>query len=760
MVLIKRYWKNARVVAVVAIGSVTTLVLLPIAINVGTGGTAPGLLAPFQGWLWPMVGVLTTVTVALGAWERLRDKAVTYIPVKWNHPANRSAALGRIERWARERHSSSLAVRVLLELNLTAEPDMVVRPVDWVDDPDGEAGDGYSSEEVAALFEDKRHELLVLGAPGAGKSTLLLNLCLALAARAREDPDRPIPVLIDLASWSTSERRFAGQLTPPQDFTTWLIEQLHDRYGVPSTHGRAWLRDHKLALLLDGLDEVAEADRARCVEEINAVRATHGPQIAVSCRVNDYEALKTKLELYDAIRIDPLTPARLVNYFDRMGAAMDGVRSALADSPSLWELVDTPLVLNVMALTYRTGHPVSRPGESTPAEQHRHLFDAYVVEMLIRKRLPATPFTDEQLLRALKFLARLAASPLWNDVVVRKKLERREAWLPFLRPDLLVGLMGWFMPGLLAGITGSATAVVAARYGVIPALLMGLTAPLLLALLHRHAWWGLPTGPMPLRGWAYLATGLVVGTISVVPAVVVARVFEHVAAVWPAWIVFILVLLGTFAVGYSTLALTGRSPNGYLTAMAALLPLLVMIRTGPSPELLGGIGTGAFFATMLAIVGSTCATLWSSGYGEYESNHWGVRALMAMIGGAAIGTLVAWLTGAPADVAILGPVTGIMIGLAVMPSSAEEIFPFDAISDGLAELAALPLTVSELPWRRAAMIEYATERILLIQVGEEHRFVHRLIRDHLARCDPRELAIRVQDRLVEEDMSTEPLADR
>ena len=45
--------------AVVLVVTVSlTLVLLPIAINVGTGGTAPRFLAPYAGWTWPLIGLL------------------------------------------------------------------------------------------------------------------------------------------------------------------------------------------------------------------------------------------------------------------------------------------------------------------------------------------------------------------------------------------------------------------------------------------------------------------------------------------------------------------------------------------------------------------------------------------------------------------------------------------------------------------------------------------------------------------------------
>ena len=43
--------------AVVLVVTVSlTLVLLPVAINVGTGGTAPAFLEPYAGWTWPLDG--------------------------------------------------------------------------------------------------------------------------------------------------------------------------------------------------------------------------------------------------------------------------------------------------------------------------------------------------------------------------------------------------------------------------------------------------------------------------------------------------------------------------------------------------------------------------------------------------------------------------------------------------------------------------------------------------------------------------------
>jgi hypothetical protein len=55
-----------------------------------------------------------------------------------------------------------------------------------------------------------------------------------------------------------------------------------------------------------------------------------------------------------------------------------------------------------------------------------------------------------------------------------------------------------------------------------------------------------------------------------------------------------------------------------------------------------------------------------------------------------------------------------------------------------------------LPWRRGAFLRYAAERYVLTKTGRgEYAFIHLLVRDHLAECDPDALAAKVDDRMAE-----------
>ncbi|MBW4721504.1 NACHT domain-containing protein [Saccharothrix obliqua] len=729
----------------------TTLVLLPIAINVGTGGTAPGLLGDYQGWLWPAVAVLTALTVVLGAWERLRERDKPRLPGKWNHPANRAAALDRVEAWTRRRRAGSLVVRVQVELELSAEPDMIVRPVDWVDDVDKPGVDAYGSGQVAALFEDTRHELLILGAPGAGKSTLLLDLCLALLAGARDDPDRPVPAVVDLASWSVSGYRRRAEGREPAEFGNWVVHQVAKRYGIPAGNVWAWLKNQRIALLLDGLDEVLAEHRSRCVDEINALRAEFGVQVAVCCRIQDYDRLKNRLELYAAFRIEPLSRSRLLDYFDSVRPALDGVEAALDHNKALWDFVSTPLMLNIMALTYSRSLSTSTHG-------HRRLFDDYIVEMLVRRRTPDAPFTDQQVLRALRFLARLAGKS-WSDVATRRRLGHRAGWLDFVRMDSIIATYTWFVPTLLIGMSASSAVVVGLRYGAWPAVAASGCLALLLWMSDPAIWAELPVGPRSAVRWRELVIGLGAGLAVGAPAWIAADWFEGLPSVMPPVLVYVLVVLVSLVfAGFNAVTIgmsTGKTslPLMLLTGLVTL-PVVAIIRDGMSPEMFGSIATGLVLGLAFVAVGVACGTPWP----EIKVLHdirpgtwWGLAVVAVMLLGGGTGLALAWIGGARFDgPPVLTPVTGLLIGMAPALLLATNTPPLDALADALAWLFVRPLAATELPWRRTALLRFAAERILLVQDGREYRFVHRLIRDHLAECDPVELDHRVSRRLADD----------
>ena len=64
------------------------------------------------------------------------------------------------------------------------------------------------------------------------------------------------------------------------------------------------------------------------------------------------------LRLQGAIVVQPLTQPQLESYLTAIGPAGTAVRGAIRQDPTLWNLLDTPLMLNIITAAY-AGQPGS-----------------------------------------------------------------------------------------------------------------------------------------------------------------------------------------------------------------------------------------------------------------------------------------------------------------------------------------------------------------------------------------------------------------
>jgi hypothetical protein len=116
--------------------------------------------------------------------------------------------------------------------------------------------------------------------------------------------------------------------------------------------GRGWVEADQILPLLDGLEEVVSEHRAACVAGINAFRQEHGLLPLVICsRIAPYEALGAQLQLQGAQGVQPLTPPQVEGYPIHVAPPLAAVREASHDDTTLWELLDTPLMLTIVTLT-------------------------------------------------------------------------------------------------------------------------------------------------------------------------------------------------------------------------------------------------------------------------------------------------------------------------------------------------------------------------------------------------------------------------
>ena len=299
------------------------------------------------------------------------------------------------------------------------------------------------------MFDDATGQLLVLGEPGSGKSTKLVELARALIDRAQNDPSHPIPVILNLSTW-TKKRAALDE---------WIRDELVRLYGVSPEQAKQWIGNDELLPLLDGLDEVARGERAACVTAINTYRQAHSLHpLAVCCRREEYDALPVPLDVANAIEVDTLAPEDVERYLDAQGGKLERVRRALDEDAELWPLMDTPLMLTVLFLASAAETDGEAPGATREPDARRRLYGRYVKAMFERPR--KRRFPPEKALRWLGWLA----AQLRNRNQIPFALEDLDpGWLPSRRAQhavkwlggLVGGLGGGLVVGLVGGLVGS-----------------------------------------------------------------------------------------------------------------------------------------------------------------------------------------------------------------------------------------------------------------------------------------------------------------
>jgi NACHT domain len=284
------------------------------------------------------------------------------------------------EFWVTGVLETSLYKRILIELGQKERPDLVQRPFSSVGEfaestrqtlPDG--------SNITTYFDrmETGRTLLIVGEPGSGKTITLLKLAEDLIARTEQDLLQPMPVVFNLSSW-------ARKLQSIED---WLLQELLEKYHVPTAFGKAWVESESLILLVDGLDEVKAEHRNACVQGLNKFLQNHGStDLIVCCRIKDYQLLDNQLTLRQAIFIQPLNSEQITDYLNLAGNQLAALKAILLNNSELSTLATSPLILSIMSLTYQ-GCSLEMPQQLIQQEhQYRKLFDAYIERMFDRRK--------------------------------------------------------------------------------------------------------------------------------------------------------------------------------------------------------------------------------------------------------------------------------------------------------------------------------------------------------------------------------------
>jgi hypothetical protein len=338
----------------------------------------------------------------------------------------------------------ALAHAARLVLGLEHRPDLLhlgTRKVHRI----GHSSEQLSSETpISEILDKVGGGLLIVGGPGAGKTTLLLQLCDELITRAEHDPNQPIPVVFNLASWA----RDRSPIAP------WLVDELQNSYQVPRAIAVQWLKQDALALLLDGLDEVAETHRAECAEALNVWRQEHGLVSLVICsRTHELTTLAVRLRLEEAVELQPPSDAEVdgyLGYLEATGTPIGDLRDALTYDRDLKQLLRSPLQLHIVALAYHGRSPTALYGPGTQQQRQSALWKAYVDRMFEQRPLdPDCGYTAEQARDWLGWLAKR----LRDRDETEFHLDRlAPEWLSPLRYERRTRVTAGLVDGLVAGL--------------------------------------------------------------------------------------------------------------------------------------------------------------------------------------------------------------------------------------------------------------------------------------------------------------------
>lgn len=201
-------------------------------------------------------------------------------------------------------------------------------------------------------------------------------------------------------------------------------------------------------------------ERAACVEAIDTYRQEHMVPTVVCSRQIEYLTQTKRVTLRNAVVVQPLTVQQIDAYLSSAGSQLAAVRVALSEDEVLRELARTPLMLNILTLTYQGKAVDDQVKHMPPDVQRLHVLGTYVERML--KRRAASRYTPEQTKYWLAWLARQMVQhgqaefylermqPNWLE----EPQSLRNAYRATVRmgTGLLFGLLFGLLSGLFGGL--------------------------------------------------------------------------------------------------------------------------------------------------------------------------------------------------------------------------------------------------------------------------------------------------------------------
>jgi predicted NACHT family NTPase len=213
-----------------------------------------------------------------------------------------------------------------------------------------------STEKVSGIdYVQQQDKLLVLGKPGAGKTTFLKHI--ALQCCDRKILPNYLPVFVALKAFADRAESISLLDYIIQDLGSWDI---HD-YEIEGL-----LKERRILLLLDGLDEVRGRDLHNVNQQIQSFTDNfHGNRFIVTCRLaaQEYVFEKfTEVEVADFNEHQIESFSRNWFFHKETPEKAERLLERLHQNPRIQELATNPLLLTLLCLVFeaQSDFPASR----------------------------------------------------------------------------------------------------------------------------------------------------------------------------------------------------------------------------------------------------------------------------------------------------------------------------------------------------------------------------------------------------------------
>ena len=704
--------------AVLALGGTMVIVGLVLAViwRIHSSKHPVDTATVYAGYL-AAVAIAVTLLMAVGAWwwkGRRRATARLTTPEQAGAAADRLADL-MAARWRLEATARRIVTPAPATVRWRWAADEIAAPRAEVTTPPvpgtgppllpnlEEPGEALEAGVVTRLHDEvyaklPHGRLVLLGGPGAGKTgAMILLLLAALNRRAALAGDQrarvPIPVWLTLGGWNPAT-------TSLQKWAVIMMNRDYPALGAPDYGPDAaseLLRDGRIALFLDGLDEMPEGLRSRALRRVDdEARAL---RVVVTSRPEEYrDAVQAGgLGNTAVIELRPVRPDAAAAYlrqgqtgasrhlWEKVGNCLKGSPDAVAA-----RALDNPLTLSLARDTYSGQDPteLTDTGRFPTVDAIReHLIDQLLI----------TAYPDEypRRVQAIRWLAWIA-----NQMGASRDLSWWEipSWIPRWKLHMA--------RGLAVGLAVAAAAGFAARR--------------IVGLVVGHV-----PGPMAL-----IVVGLVVGGAAGVVAELATPLRQQPRTLIPrlprtrelGWLLGFGVAVGlvvALAVGFGVAIAVGlvsgstaRIGPGFAVGFVIgfVFGLTVGLVLG-----LGGLG-----ATRIATSPSASAV------GTYRTDlrtsvtvGLAVGVAGALTAGLAAGFEFGPIFGVEAAI-VFGLAAGLVIGLLIAQAPLVKLTELVLACQGKGRVRFLNL------------LEEAVERQLLRQAGTVYQFRHAALQDRLA----------------------------